>query len=473
MDADALVLFGASGDLAYRYIFPALSRLVRSHRLNLPIVGVSKTPWNDDELRARVRDSLRNAGEVDPPAADPLMSLLRYVPGDYADPATFAALRKALGNAQRPLYYMAIPPSLFAEVTEQLARAQLTKDARIVVEKPFGRDLESALALNRTLHRAFPESAIFRIDHFLGKEPVQNLIYFRFANSMFEPLWNRNYIAGVQITMAESFGVRSRGAFFEEAGAIRDVIQNHLMLVIACIAMEAPLRGETYRDTAARLIRAITPLDPKSVVRGQYRGYRQEPGVSPTSRVETFAALRMFIDTWRWSGVPFYVRAGKCMATTATEVWVALQCPPTAIFDEAVPDPCNYVRFRLGPDVTIALGVRSKTAGEQMIGHPIELLPTDAAAGRMLAYERLLGDALRGDPTLFATAEAVEAEWRVVQPILGDVTPLYEYEPGSWGPAEALRCVAPAIGWRNPQPSREPSPLSHPRQPPRRHRRAG
>ena len=454
VDADALILFGASGDLAYRQIFPALQRLVRNRRLNIPVVGVAKTRWNDEQLVARVRQSLEASEGIDPPAFDKLCSLLRYVSGDYADPATFNTLRKVLPNCKRPLFYMAIPPSMFVTVIEQLERAGFTKDARIVVEKPFGRDLESARALNRILHGAFPESSIFRIDHFLGKEPVQNLVYFRFANSMFEPFWNRNYIDSVQITMAESFGVRGRGAFFEEAGTIRDVIQNHLLLVTAYIAMEEPLRGESARDDTARLIRAMTPIDRGSVVRGQYRGYRKEPGVSPTSRVETFAAVRLFVDSWRWAGVPFYIRAGKMMAATATEVWVALKCPPKMIFDEAVPNPCNYVRFRLGPDVTIALGVRSKAPGEGMVGQHLELIPTHAEHGRLLAYERLLGDALRGDLTLFATAEAVEAEWAVVEPILGDVTPLYDYEPGSWGPAEVNQLLVPAMGWRNPQTSR-------------------
>jgi glucose-6-phosphate 1-dehydrogenase len=454
VDADALVLFGASGDLAYRQIFPALQRLVRSRRLNIPVVGVAKTRWNNEQLCARVRDSLEASEGIDPPAFDKLSSLLRYVSGEYSDAATFSALRQVLAKCKRPLFYMAIPPSMFVVVIEQLQRAELAKGAGIVLEKPFGRDLHSARKLNRILQAAFPESSIFRIDHFLGKEAVQNLVYFRFANSMFEPFWNRNYIQSVQITMAESFGVRGRGAYFDEAGAIRDVIQNHLLLVTAYIAMEAPLRGESARDETTRLIRAMTPIDRGSIVRGQYRGYRREPGVSPHSEVETFAAVRLFVDSWRWAGVPFYIRAGKMLATTATEVWVALQCPPKMIFDEAVPNPCNYVRFRLGPDVTIALGVRSKAPGERMVGQDIELLPTHEVRGRLLPYERLLGDALRGDLALFATAEAVDAEWAVVEPILGNVTPLHEYEPGSWGPSDVDRLLEPAIGWRNPQTSR-------------------
>src|SRR5262249_29974576 len=336
--AGAIVLFGASGDLAYRQIFPALQALVRRRLLEVPIIGVSRTAWTDADLRTRVRESLQSSGDFDPAAYDKLCSLLRYVSGDYRIAGTYQVLRRVLGSAQRPLHYMAIPPSLFAVVVAQLKAAGLTEGARIVVEKPFGRDLASALALNRELHFAFPESAIFRIDHFMGKEPVQNLTYFRFANSMFEPVWNRHYVESVQITMAESFGVRGRGAFYEEAGAIRDVIQNHLLQITACIAMEAPLPGGSLREESGRLIRAIVPLDRASVVRGQYRGYRNEPGVSPNSTTETFAAVQLHIDSWRWAGVPFYLRAGKCLATTATEVWVALYCPPRSIFDEVVAD---------------------------------------------------------------------------------------------------------------------------------------
>jgi glucose-6-phosphate 1-dehydrogenase len=451
--SDALVLFGATGDLAYRHIFPALQAMVRNRLLDVPVIGVADTPLDDEGLRARVRDSLQAAGGVDPAAFVKLASLFRYVRGDYRDPAAFAALRRALAGAERPLYYMAIPPTMFATVVAQLGAAQITRNARIMIEKPFGRDLASAQALNRELHSAFPESAIFRIDHFLGKEPVQNLFYLRFANAIVEPIWNRHYVESVQITMAESFGVRGRGAFYEEAGAIRDVIQNHLLQVAACVALEAPARDETFREMSARLLRAVVPLGRASVVRGQYRGYRREPGVSPSSRVETFAAVRLFIDSWRWAGVPFYLRAGKALPTTATEVWVAMRCPPRSVFGERVPEPCNYVRFRLGPDVTSAIGVRSKAPGEQMVGDLMELTPTVRRAPRMGPYERLLSDAMRGDPMLFATEEAVEAAWRIVDPILGDVTPLYEYDPVTWGPPEVDQLLAPPIGWRNPQPA--------------------
>ena len=452
--SDALVFFGATGDLAYKMIFPALQALVRRGHLNMPVIGVARPKWSLDQFKARAKDSLEKHGDLDPAAYAKLCSLLGYIDGDYGDPTTFVKLRKVLAAAKRPLYYLAVPPSLFAAVAEGLAKSGGAKDVRVVVEKPFGRDLTSARELNRTLHRFFPEQAIFRIDHYLGKEPIQNLIYFRFANPLIEAGWNNRHIESVQITMAESFGVAGRGKLYQQEGAIRDVVQNHMLEVIACLAMECPAGKdhEARREERGRLLKTVRTLDASDVVRGQFRGYRREPGVAPDSQVETFAALRFHIDNERWNGVPFYVRVGKCLPVTVTEVLIRLKRPPRPVLDDLDPPLANYYRFRISPEMVIALGTKRKKPGELMVGERIELIAHHQPPDEMEPYERLLGDAANGDATLFAGEDSVEAAWRVVDPILGDTTPPLEYEPNTWGPPQAERTVAPEGGWHDPKP---------------------
>jgi glucose-6-phosphate 1-dehydrogenase len=453
--SDAFVFFGATGDLAYKQIFPALQSLMEHGHFDVPIIGVAKSGWNLDQLRERARDSIKHHGSVNEDALKKLLARLNYVDGNYRAAPTYDLLRQALGPAKRPLHYLAIPPSMFATVIGHLAQLTDAKDARVVVEKPFGRDLLSAQALDRTLHQYFPENAIFRIDHYLGKEPVQNLLYFRFANSFLEPIWNHEHIRSVQVTMAEEFGVRGRGKFYEEVGAIRDVVQNHLLQIMVLLAMDPPAANDPVcvRDEKIRIMRAMRPLEPKCVVRGQFKGYRRESGVSPDSQIETFAALCFYIDNWRWAGVPFYMRAGKCLPVTATEVFVSLRNPPHSVFGEALSNHPNYFRFRLNPDFVISLGARIKAGGEAMVGEEVELIahedaPTDH---RMLPYVRLLGDAMRGDLTLFNRQDAVEAAWRVIDPVLGNAIPLHEYQPHTWGPNEANMIAADIGGWHNPR----------------------
>jgi glucose-6-phosphate 1-dehydrogenase len=451
--SDAIVFFGATGDLAYKQIFPALLGLVERNHLDVPIIGVARSGWDLAKLRERARESVEQRGKVDEEAFAKLSSLLRYIDGDYADQRTFQRLRKALGDAERPLHYLAIPPTMFATVTEGLAAAKCIDGARVIVEKPFGRDLASAVELNGVLHRHLPEDRIFRMDHFLGKEPIQNILYLRFANALLEPVWNARYVRQMQITMAEDFGVQGRGAFYEEAGAIRDVLQNHLLQVLALLAMDAPAvhAPDATRKERSRIIQAIRPLDRSSVVRGQFRGYRDEPGVAADSAVETYVAARLAIDTWRWAGVPFYIRAGKRLPVTDTEVLVEFRRPPLELFGELIPARSNHLRLHLGPDVRIELGLRVKLPGDQLIGEDVELEAANIAAGSRPPYERLLGAAMHGDTELFARQDMVEAEWRVVDPVLGeDTTPLYEYDPGTWGPAEADELIAPDGGWSEP-----------------------
>jgi glucose-6-phosphate 1-dehydrogenase len=449
--SDALVFFGASGDLAFKNIFPALQGLATAGQLDMPVIGVARSEWTQEQFIARARESLEAQGSLNESQFTRLAKSLKYLRGDYQDADTYARLHDMLGDRERPLHYLAIPPSLFDDVVEGLAKAKAVEGARVVLEKPFGRDLKSAVELDALIHRSFPERSIFRIDHFLGKEPVQNLLYFRFANAFLEPIWNREYVERIEITMAEAFGIKGRGRLYEELGAIRDVLQNHLLQIAAMLLMEPPVGHdpEAIRDAKGQSFKAIRPIQPADVVRGQFIGYRNEPGVAENSNVETYAAVRVFVDSWRWSGVPIYIRTGKCLPVTATEVFVTLKHPPHIMFEDVPTSPPNHLRFRLSPDVVLELGARAKRAGDALVGEEVDLDACRDTLNTLPPYQRLLGDAMRGDQMLFARSDAVETAWRIVDAILDDHGPVHLYEPGSWGPREAEALLGDAR-WHDP-----------------------